>query len=426
MADPIYKQFALRRTVFYVLIAVISCVFPGLSRAETNPAYTVEGVEVDVTDANAVKAREKALDEVQVKAYRMLAERLIGAEAAGAQVPPDPITASSMVQDFEVMKEQVSTTRYKGIYTVRFRPAAVRSYMAARGKSYSDVAQKPVMVLPYFEANGASQLWGEGNPWMRAWRASANTAGMKPVAVPLGDAGDMQEIGDDSPQSIDPMSVQRLAQRYSAEEVAILVASLTPTPTSQGRVSVDIYNNTFDGPVLVQKVSAEQMAGESADIAFTRAVEKVKEVLRRQDWQMASAYDASAPQQPSIPPAPVPVAPPVAQQPYVGRDPQYGVVPYTRPALGPATRYAAVVRFSSAQEWVRLKNTLDSLYGMQGVWVKTLKTREAALDMQYAGNARALQLALQNAGVAMQPGAGGSIVLVPGGTAYNNVYTRPY
>lgn len=419
MAAPIYKQFALRRTVFYVLIAAISCIFPGISKAETNPAYTVEGVEVDVTDANAVKAREKALDEVQVKAYRMLAERLIGAEAAGAQVPPDPITASSMVQDFEVMKEQVSTTRYKGTYTVRFRPAAVRSYMAARGKSYSDVAQKPVMVLPYFEANGASVLWGEGNPWMRAWRTSANTAGMKPVVVPLGDADDMREIGDDSAQSIDPMSVQRLAERYSAEEVAILVASITPTPTSQGRVSVDIYNNSFEGPVLVQKVAIDQMAGENADIAFTRAVQKVKEVLR-QDWQVRTAYDAPAQQQPSIPPAPV------QQQPYVGRDPQYGAVPYTRPALGPATRYAAVVRFSSAQEWARLKSTLDSLYGMQGVWVKTLKTREAALDLQYAGNARALQLALQNAGVAMQPGAGGSIVLAPGGAAQNNVYPRQY
>ena len=100
MARPIYKQSILARTAFYLLLAAFFMVFSVSSRAETNPAYTVEGVEVDVTAENAVKAREKAVDEAQVKAYKMLAERLLGEEAMKTFVVPDPVTVSTLVQDF--------------------------------------------------------------------------------------------------------------------------------------------------------------------------------------------------------------------------------------------------------------------------------------------------------------------------------------
>ena len=155
MAAPIYKQFVPVRTVFYMLLAAFFMAFfltiPAISHAETNPAYTVEGVEVDVTAENAVKAREKAMDEGQVKAYRMLAERFLGEEAMKTFKDPDPVTVSSLVQDFEVTKEQLSSKRYKGTYTVRFRPNAMKMQMASKGISYSDAPKKPVLVLPFYQ-----------------------------------------------------------------------------------------------------------------------------------------------------------------------------------------------------------------------------------------------------------------------------------
>ncbi len=420
MAEPIYKQFVPRRTAIYALVTAVFLVFSGAVLAESNPTYTVEGVEVDVTDQNAVKAREKAMDEAQVKAYVMLVERLLGAEQAAAIPAPDPVTASSLVQDFEVVKEQVSNVRYKGVYTVRFRPAAVRAFMSTRGKSYSDTAQKPLMVLPYFETGGMAHLWGDQNPWMRAWRgAAAMPDTLKPTVVPLGDADDMREIVDGSVLDVDPVSFQRLADRYGAEDVAILVASTEPTQTAQGRVVVNVYNNGFEGPTFAQKIVIDQQAGETEDALYTRAVARVKGVLR-QNWKANAAYNPNDFKgAPEIVPT-QPVAPPV-RQPYYSQNAQYGAVPATRPALGPATNYIVTARFSSVQDWVRLKNTLDRLYGMQAVMVKTLKSREAGVSLRYAGNTTALRLALQNAGVTMRAAPAGGIEIFTG-AAPANIY----
>ncbi len=259
MAAPIYKQFASLRTAFYLLLATLFLMFPHGLRAETNPAYTVEGVEVDVTAENAVKAREKALDEAQVKAYHMLAERFLTPEEMKTFKDPDPVTVSSVVQDFEVIKEQLSKKRYKGTYTIRFRPNAMKMQMASQGRTYSDVAKKPVLVLPFYQVGGSTTLWSETNPFMRAWRTlPADKNMMQPTVLPLGDANDMAQVDDSDALQYDPLEVQELASRYGADDIAILVASSEPTQTVQGRLAINIYNNGFEGPTFVQKVMIDQ------------------------------------------------------------------------------------------------------------------------------------------------------------------------
>ena len=107
MAAPIYKQFVPVRTVFYMLLAAFFMAFfltiPAISHAETNPAYTVEGVEVDVTAENAVKAREKAMDDLMkvrqpsqqpimpehIAAYGVFLCSAAGAHINGAALPID-------------------------------------------------------------------------------------------------------------------------------------------------------------------------------------------------------------------------------------------------------------------------------------------------------------------------------------------------
>lgn len=398
MAAPVYKQFCLFRTALYALSAVLFLVNPLSAHAAVNPAYTVEGVEVDVTAENAVKAREKALDEVQVKAYQMLAERFLSPEEMKTFKAPDPVTVSALVQDFEVTNEQLSKTRYKGVYTVRFRPNAMKMQMASQGKVYSDTPRKPVLVLPFLEQGATTSLWGETNPWMTAWRTMpADGTAMAPTVVPLGDAEDMAQISDEEGLQYDPMRVQELASRYNADDIAILMASSVPTPSSQGKLTVNIYNNGFEGPTFVQKVVVEQMAGETEEAVYARAAAKVKDVLRS-NWKANAAY------KPANAPVETTVTTTTYAPPNVNGQP---AIPQTRPALGPSQNYAASAKFASVQDWVRLKSTLDRIYGVQAVVVKGLKTREAQLDIRFAGNINNLQLALQNAGIMMRAGYGG-------------------
>ncbi len=396
MAAPVYKQFCLFRTALYALAVLVFLGNPLSAQAAANPAYTVEGVEVDATAKNAVLAREKAMEEAQVKAYQMLAERFLSPQELATFKAPDPITVASLVQDFEVTNEQLSRTRYKGTFTVRFRPNAMKSQMASQGKTYSDVAKKPLLVLPFFERGGQTLLWTETNPWMAAWRnMPADKNMMQPTVVPLGDAADMAQVGDDEGLQYDPMRVQELAERYDADDVAVLVASTVPTKVAQGQVTVNIYNNGFEGPVFVQKIVVDQTAGETDDSVYARAAAKVKDVLRS-NWKANAAYN------PAIAPPAAQAAPPAYAVPPVAQH-----IPQTRVALGPSQTYTAHARFASVQDWVRLKSTLDRIYGMQAVMIKSLKPREALLDMRYAGNINALQISLQNAGITMRAGYGG-------------------
>ncbi len=395
MAATVYKQFAPLRTAFYLLIAAVFLVFPHVSRAETNPAYTVEGVEVDVTAENAVKAREKALDEAQVKAYQMLAERFLSPEEMKTFQAPDPVTISSVVQDFEVTKEQLSTKRYKGTYTIRFRPSAMKMQMASQGKVYSDQMKKPALVLPFYQVGSSTMLWGETNPWMMAWRnLPTDRSMMQPTVVPLGDASDIAYVGNNEALDYDPMRVQELASKYNAEDVAVLLASTEATPAGQGRLVVNIYSNGFDGPKFTQKIVFDQLPNEQPQALFTRAAMQVKSVLR-QNWKANAAYTAPAPAATTTTTVTTYGQPQTAQ-------PSPPAVAYTRPALGQPQSYTLQARFTSVQEWVRMKNTLDRVYGMQAVMIRALKPREAALDIRFAGDITRLQVALQNAGINMR------------------------
>lgn len=406
MTAPVYKQFCVFRTALYALAALVFLMNPPFALAAANPAYTVEGVEVDVTAENAVKAREKALDEVQVKAYQMLAERFLSPEELKTFKAPDPVTVSSLVQDFEVTNEQLSKTRYKGTYTVRFRPTAMKMQMASQGKVYSDTPRKPVLVLPFLEQGSGTTLWSETNPWMAAWRTMpADANAMAPTVVPLGDAEDMAQISDEQGLQYDPMRVQELASRYNADDIAILMASSAPTPSAQGKLTINIYNNGFEGPTFVQKVVVDQMAGETDAAVYARAAAKVKDILRS-NWKSNAAYNPAAPQTATAATTVTTTTTTTTYAPpHVSGNP---AIPHTRPALGPSQNYAASAKFGSVQDWVRLKSTLDRIYGVQAVIVKGLKSREAQLDIRFAGDIGNLQIALQNAGITMRAGYGGA------------------
>ncbi|PZO84831.1 MAG: hypothetical protein DI626_07970 [Micavibrio aeruginosavorus] len=419
MADHIYKQFAIARTVFYLCLLALPLGVIAPSYAQTDTTYTVEGVEADAKAKNAVMAREKALAEAQVKAYRMLAEKLLPPEEMSMFKDIDADTASMLVQDFEVTNEQLSTTRYKGTFTIRFRPSAVRAQLGVRGglPAQAGGAQqaqvKPVLVLPFLEYNGRTMLWSENNPWMAAWKRAPSDRSMQQQAVvPLGDALDISRLNDEVGLRADPMRVQELATRYGADDVAFAMATSEPVATKGGRLTVNIYKNAFEGPVFVRKFSIDQIPGELEEQLYGRAAMQVKAILR-QNWKTGTAaYDPMTSYSGQKPQAPAGRT--AAPRTTYGQQPSAPPVPYTRPALGAAQSYNAIARYASAQDWVRMKNTLDRVYGMQAVMVRTLKPREASLEIRYAGTLPALQLALQNAGISMRANpSAGTIELYP-------------
>jgi hypothetical protein len=427
----VYRHFHSVRTALCAALAgVILLACPPVAWAAGQDAlYTVENVEVDVTADNAVHAREKALDEAQVKAYRMLAERFYSPEQMATFVDPDPLLVSSMVQDFEVTNEQLSKVRYKGVFTVRFRPNAVRrhlpvnEYNAAQGESASTV---PTLILPYFQYGQRTILWDNANIWLKAWvtpaqpavvvsgaeSAAAAAAGEPPpeqesvpapvdknLIVPIGDLLDVSQMPDDKALTYDPQMLDQMKARYAADRAAILVA--VPKSANPDSLEISLYDARPSGPVYAQTVVVEGQPGEKAAAFYARAVIQVSAVMRG-NWQHNPAAAVSvtdtAPEQPQdadhhdAPPAPDQTVSATVQQ-YNGR-----------------------VLFSSVQEWVKLKNTLERTPGVRGVVVRGLKPREAQVSLSYSGDAVALATAMQRAGVIMRSVTGQQAGYYPGQT----------
>ncbi len=105
---------------------------PGPAPAVANP-LVVADVVVDKEAENSVIAREKAINDSRIEAFRKLAERNMSpAEFKALKMPKDS-DIQMLVQDFEIQDEQMSSTRYVGTFTIRFRDA-VRNYIHVRAE----------------------------------------------------------------------------------------------------------------------------------------------------------------------------------------------------------------------------------------------------------------------------------------------------
>ncbi len=382
----VYRHFPAVRTALYAVLAGVVLLGAGalFPASAGDPRYTVENVEVDVTAANAVAARNKALDEAQVKAYRMLAERIYGAEAMANFQDPDPLTVSAMVQDFEVTNEQLSKVRYKGVFTVRFRPNAIRQHLPAAALDNAGTAARavPTLILPYYQTGQRTVLWDSSNTWLRAWNA-APVAGAdmtkkeESLIVPIGDILDVSQMPDDKALTYDPKMLDQMMGRYGAGEAAILIA----VPKDEG-LEISLYQALRSGPQYAQTLLITKMANEDAAALHARAADRLREVMLG-NWKKA--------------PPPVPAE----EQPFAQTPAPYGQ-PQPAIAAGPAQGYNGRVVFNNVQEWVRLKSLMERAPGVRSVVVRGLKPREAQVVVTYGGDAAQLAASLQQAGVIMR------------------------
>lgn len=349
--DIIYKSFQRFRTALLLLAGI--AVFSVPARAED--VFTVSSVKVDVTAENAVAAREKAFTKAQTDAFMALAEQLLGEEDIKTYKAPEIADISLMIKDFEITDEQLSAVRYVGTYTFRFDGPAVRSHFNMSGRRYTDVASRPVLVLPFFVKGTRNVLWQDENPWLQAWIRSDTKGGLVPVAVPMGDIRDVGDINDDEALTFRPESLATMLDRYQAGEGIILMA--TPGPLDAGNVpndlSVAIYRTDRGAPEFVQTLKILPDKGSTAAALYDKAVNAVLSTLNK-NWKEQTAVE---------------------------------------PGQG-MSMLEAHVRYSTMQQWQETRRALQRVQGVSEIKVVSVTPREAVVNLRFEGNETRLRLAL--------------------------------
>lgn len=381
--NVVYKHSALRRIVFYGAFMLIFALLSvgayaqedEVSNAEnTSNPYIVTGIEVDITADNAVEAREQAFEVAQVKAYEVLARRILSPEQLENFETPSATKISSFVRDYEVTNEKLSAVRYNGIYQIRFSP---KTFADLQQESNPQIQQAgDTLVIPVYQRAGRSFLW-QANPFLNAWARARDNQQAGRFIVPVGDVDDVTGFGDNQGLNYDPSRLNAMRLRYQASQVALM--TVEPKSNSDGSrvVELSLYNAQPYGPELARRINVPAYPGEMEEQLYNRVV---SEAVRMAGSPTATPDNATTVTNNTI---------------------------LNLPTAGPANTMEVQTTFSSVREWIQVKKTLEGSPFINQVSVSSMSPRSATLNLNYQGDPQNLTGALQQLGFSLVPMAQG-------------------
>jgi len=321
--------------------------------AQQADVFAVNGLAVDETAADEVKAKEQAVAKGSIRALGLLMQRLT-LEQDWPRLPEigaDRI--NNYIRDISFANEKIGGGRYLADVTYRFQPGAVRDLLSGASIPYSETESRAMVVVPVLQAADGALLWDEGNVWLSGWAAADLPPGLLPVVVPLGDLSDVAAIGVRQALGGEPEGLARIAAKYNAGGVFVAVAR--PGQIPGGGESLDVrvsaYGPGWDGTSYEQTFNAA--AGTPPQEFHKTAADRVSRALLAQ-WKQANLI-----------------------------------------RFGEGTQSLQVfIPVSGLRDWLAVRASLSRVATVRDALVGRLSTTEAEVDIRYIGDLARLQLAL--------------------------------
>ncbi|OIN85162.1 MAG: hypothetical protein AUJ12_09850 [Alphaproteobacteria bacterium CG1_02_46_17] len=383
------------RIAFSLLLTAIFLLFPikGEVQAQTsyNP-YEVRNVAVDVTDTSSVKARDRAFIEAQNKAFAQLSSRM----GYGDRPSPSQDMIASMVQDFEIEKEQLSTKRYLGSFTIRFRPSAINGYfgqnVARSPEAASEnegVKSSKLLILPFTVDASGPFLWNKERNYL--WQALMKnpTLPATGMILPQGNISDQTDVWEKNPNLLSMSSIRKIRERYGMDEV-VVVDIRSGGKANPDTSFLDMYRTDLGRVELVKTIPVSNAFASTEGTIYTKGAQMIVDALGGQ-WKPVNYQNRNVQQQNDAvtvdrqqdtkiedPVAATGNTPPPYQQTY-----QNPSVPHTIPSFSMtgATRIRAV--YNSIPEWSMLQSFLKNSSSVDQYKIVSVKVHEAELDVLY-------------------------------------------
>ena len=321
--------------------------------AQRDDVFTVLDVKVDVTAKTAAVARELALAEGQVQAFRRLMTRLVPRRDHPSVPPLGGEAVAELVRSFEVDQEKTSAVRYLATLKVRFSPSRVRRLLRRAGVPFAETRSKPVLVLPVLRRAGVLLLWDEVNGWRRAWAALPPSDGLVPMIIPAADLADINDIGPGQAARGDEDRLRVIARRYGAQDVLLALANQGTDPDR-------------NVPVLAVTVSRLSAVGQDRTLVrgFTgAAAESLDKLLARAAVDISTEVEENWKSDNLL-------------------------------HFNERRRLTAVARIGGLADWIELRRRLRRIAFIQASDLMSLSRTEATILLSYLGAEEQLILAL--------------------------------
>lgn len=354
----------------------------------TDP-FTVDGIAVDVSAANALEARDRAVAEAQRKAFTILFQRL--SDPAARRAPPNISGSelSRLVQGLDVDNERTGATRYVARLAVAFRKNAVRNWFSSQGLTLVEPASAaapgtpgpvpgtaaaapapaagPTLVLPVWQSKGRAVLLEERTPWRSAWDDFAAGTGNGKVVVPAGELQDVADIGAAEALAGDGRALAKIAARYQAAVVAVVAVDVANRLDPAAGVAVSVRRFAANGAPLGE--------ADSVPVAGT-AAEKPGAFLTRVATQVTERLAAAPP------------------------PPDESAVTAAAPAAGGAAQdLAAGVPLTRLQDWLDVRARLAQVATVTGVETRLMSRPRYEILVRYRGDPASLRADLERVGL---------------------------
>ncbi len=324
--------------------------------------YTVSGIRVDATAESAVVAQQQALETAEREGLRRLFARLVLEEDLPLLPEVETLPLDRLVRSYTVEEEKRSATRYLASVTVRYEPEAVRAVFAQAGVAAVIAPSAPVLVVPVLEAQERVDLWGEDNPWRRAWLADADRNTFLTIRLPLGDLADIVALGDPGAEPAGER-LAGLAQRYGTDTVVVararLEAAAEGTTGEPGlALSLRSGGGWFAGPLEERAVLPPERAAEDGETALWElGVARVKAALERA-WKRDNAV-----------------------------------------RLGVRDTLRVTVPLADLRGWVQIRQKLEAMPEIRSVRIERMSRRRADIAIAFIGDRAQLRQALAGRGL---------------------------
>lgn len=335
--------------------------------------FAVQGVAVDVTDTDADLAKNKALIEAQMIAFRTLAERLGNQSIVESVAKYDEKQVLPFLKSLSIEEESISPGRYKGKLTVRFLPNRIRSLYANFGVKVGGEQGPAFLVLPVWTGPNGQVIW-EDNPWRQAWIDLRAEQSLVPIIVPLGDLDDSEMISVSDVLSEDQVKLEAIRRRYDVKKVIIAFAE----PAENGAVHARMSGDSPLGKLSFDKI----YDGESGRVEESAAL-----AAQRFHGVMVEKFKSGQSK----------VAAQAGEQ--------------KRQSDANARKTISVrVPFAGPSEWNGLRSRILATPGVTGLDVSSLAADGAVVSLSFVGTPEDMQNSMQSSGLNMSRAGGGWLI----------------
>ncbi len=337
------------------IAALLFAALPALA-VERNPIFAVSGIKVDTRDEDAAKAKVKAIQQAQVKAFGKLITRLASSAAARRLEKIGQRKIGRMMASLSIENERIGRQRYIATLTVRFLPGKIRSLLNNAGIPFFEKQAPKTVILPVFRGPDGNVLWRD-NPWRQAWLDLKAENSLAPVIIPIGDLADTQAISADEALAGDEIRLESIKFRYEAEAILVAIA----TPETKNSIHATMNGQSPYGRISFDKVYNAGPGEDMADVA-ARIARRFHEVMTVK-WKKSQGPSQSG-------------------------------------AGGGGIRsFTVSVPYNSIEEWNYMRSQLLTTPGVAGVNVNSISDNGAVIRLSYSGSFPRFQQALQSYGL---------------------------